>query len=191
MDNHNPPQQQAGDNPPQQQAEDDSPSTALQREAEECLSQMRRTVRCLDNFCNDMLAAVNELSQFDVRRWLYVTHTCDSIKDLMVTVKQQSEVFIDREQDRPGRTRQRIQSMMEQLQVFRNHRNRIADLWLRQMMLNSLGPRELERELVRHMSLLRNDVQRLLDMANGGLQVGDDQAAGDDSVPSQSESHQG
>lgn len=180
------------ESPVRRQAEGSSPSTALQREAEKYLSQIRQTIRYLDNFDNDMLAAVNELSQFDVRRWLHVTHTCDHIRDLMTTAKQQSEVFIEHKQDQPCRTRERVQKMMEQLQVFRSHRNRIADLWLRQTMLNNPGPRELGQELVRHMSLLRNDAQRLLDVANGVVQVGDDQAqaAGHDQGQSQPESHQ-
>jgi hypothetical protein len=172
---HSAQQQPQEDLPEQHQAEDDIPSTPLQGEAEEYLSQMRRTLRCADAFKTDMMAAINELSQSDVRPWLYLEYTCDHIRDLMTEAKQQSAALIEHEKDQPDRTQGHIQKMMGQLMVFRRHRKRVVDLWLMQMMLSNPISQELNRELVRHLRLLRDDAQGLLDAANRKDQVGGQQ----------------
>lgn len=175
----------------EQQTAELCPRAALEKEVQEYLSQMAQTIRFFDHFCNDLQAAVNELSQFDARRYLDVTLACDHIKDCITRAKQQSEIFINGEQDDIDHTRNRIQKMLAQLCQFRHHRNRIADLYLRGTMAKNPEPRQLEWNLERHMGLLRADVHRLLYLAHGKSQDGDDQAAEDTTGPSQAESHQG
>lgn len=179
------------DHESQQQTQDLSPRAVLKKEAQEYLSQMAQTIRFFDHFCNDLQAAVNELSQYDVERYLYVTLTCDHIKDCIRTAKQQSENFINGEQDDIDRTRNRIEKMFAQLRRFRDHRNKITDLYLRGTMAKNPEPRELECHLEKHMGLLRADAHRLLYLAHGKSQDGDGQAAEDVAGPSQAESHQG
>lgn len=179
------------DHESQQETAELSPRATLEKEAQEYLSQMAQTIRYFDHFCNDLQAAVNELSQYDVRRYLYVTLTCDHIKDCITTAKQQSEVFINGGQDNIDRTRDRIQKMLAQLRRFRDHRNRITELYLRGTMAENPDPQQLESNLETHMGLLRADVHRLLHMAHGKCQDGDDQAAEDIAGPSQAESDQG
>lgn len=138
---------------------------------------MAQTTRLFDRFCNDMQVAVNELSQHDVTRYLYVTLKCDYLKDYMTVATNQSAMFLHREQGRADRSRNHIRRVMEQVLELRCHRNRISQIYLKWMVCDSPRPWELEASLVMHMSLLQEDVQRILSITADQLQAGDDRAA--------------
>ncbi|POS76110.1 hypothetical protein DHEL01_v205489 [Diaporthe helianthi] len=159
------------------EVEDDSLHTVLREEAEEYLSQLARTIGNSEIFCDELQAAVNELSSHDVRRYLYVTQACDHIKDYLSAARDQTEIYIYGGQDSPSHTRGHIQKMREQLWVFRSHRNRVLQMYLMQMPLpQNPHLEELDRILFGHMSLLRGNVKRLLQMAKGELPVDEIQA---------------
>lgn len=157
--------------------EDDNPATVPRKEAEQYLSQITQEMRHSEFFCKDMQAAVNELSRHDVNQYLYVTQTWDHIKDYLKAARDQSEIYIYSKQDSRHRTRDRIQRMTEQLDIFRTHRNRITGLYLMQTPVpRNPDPQQLGHQLSWHMSMLREDVDRLLQMAKGKPLVDRDQA---------------
>lgn len=180
--------------PPAQQ-QNEAERAALREEAQAHLFQMAQTTRLFNRFCNDMQVAVNELSQHDVTRYLYVTVKCDCLKDWMTAATNQSGMFlhreVHREQVRPHRTRDHMRRVMEQVLELRCHRNRISQIYLKWMICDIPRPRELEASLVVHMSLLQADVQRILNITTDELQAGDDQAAEHVSDASQPGAQQG
>lgn len=147
----------------------DADKAALKAEAEACLFQMAQTTRCFNRLCNDMQAAVNELSQHDVARYLQVTTKCDYLKDRMMTATNQSAMFLRRWLAHPNVTRYHIAQITLQLSELRGHRDRIADLYLERMACENPEPRELQRNLDIHMALLQTDVHRIFIFA--GQQV--------------------
>lgn len=187
-----PGQQRCDDSPTQQQAEgqpqllqqevevvevdDNNPGKVLRKEAAEHLSRITRQMRHCDISCNDMQAAVNELSRHDVNRYLCVTQTWDHIKDYLKAARDQSEIYMYSQQDSCHHTRDHIQKMTEQLGVFSTHCNRITDVYLMQMLLPNPDAQRLACVLSRHMSLLREDVTRLLQIAKGEPPVNGDEA---------------
>lgn len=175
--------------PAQQQIEADQ--AILLEEARQYLFQMSQTVKCFDGFCDDLQTAINELSQYDVTRYLDVTLKCDYLKDCMMVATNQSAMFLDREQGRAGPTRSHIRMMMRQLYELRYHRNRIAGIYLRWMVCGDVKPWELEASLHLHLSILHGDVQRILITTTRELQAGEDQAAGHSSDASQPAAQQG
>ncbi|KAG6359522.1 hypothetical protein INS49_013043 [Diaporthe citri] len=153
----------------QQQA--DADRAALRAEAQACYLQMLQTTRCFDTFCNDMQAAVNELSQYDVTRYLDVTLKCDYLKDLMRTATNQTAMFFNRWQDHPSPviTRYHINQITLLLLQLRGHRNRIAELYLTRMDYDNPEPWDLEDNLNKHLTVLQDDVHRIFIFT--GLQV--------------------
>ncbi|KAG8168555.1 hypothetical protein KVR01_001304 [Diaporthe batatas] len=196
-----PAQRQAGDLPrPSQQevevveVEDDNPGTMLTKEAKAYLSKANQEIRNSELFCEDMQAAVNELSQYDGKLYLDVTQAWDLIKEYQKAARNQSWIYIYSQRHSCHRTRYHIQKMTEQLCIFRAHRNRITDLYLAQLPLpQNPDAQRLRDHLGRHMSLLREDVKRLLQMAKGEPPVDGNQAgaAGQAVGPSQPAARQG
>lgn len=142
-------------------ADADADKAAVKAEAEACLFQMVQTTRCFNKFCNDMQAAVNELSQHDVTRYLEVTLKCDYLKDRMMTATNQSAMFLRSWLAHPDVIRHHIAQITLQLSELRGHRNRIAELYMIRMVCDTPHPRELERNLDIHMNLLQTDVHRI------------------------------
>lgn len=156
--------------PPTQQPAD-ADRAALRAEAEACYFKLVKTTRCFDIFCHDMQAAVNELSQFDVTRYLDVTLKCDYLKDRMRTATNQTAMFFNRWQDHPNPNiiRYHINQIMLLLQQLRDHRDKIADTYLTMMEYDNPKPWDLEKNLDRHLAVLQGDVHRLFIFA--GLQA--------------------
>lgn len=155
--------------PPAEQQNTDADKAALRAESEACLFQMVQTTKCFNRFCNDMQAAVNELSQHDVTRYLQVTLKCDYLKDRMMTATNQSAMFLRRWQAHPDVARYHITQITLQLSELRGHRNRIAELYMGRMVCENPDSQELQRNLDIHLDLLQTDVHRIFIFA--GQQV--------------------
>lgn len=176
---------------PQAQQQMEAARAILREEARQYLFQMAQTVKCFDGFRNDLQTAINELSQYDVIRYLDVTLKCDYLKDCMMVATNQSAMFLGREQGRAGPTRSHIRTMMRQLFELRYHRNRIAGIYMRWMICGDPKPWELEASLHLHLSILHGDVHRILSTTTRELQAGDDQSVEHTSDEAQPAAQQG
>lgn len=91
------------DPPPQPQP--DADREALRDEARKFICDMMQTTKCFDTLRNDMQAAVNELSQYDMRLYLDVTMKCDDLQNDMKDATIQSAKVLERDQNDPERMR--------------------------------------------------------------------------------------
>lgn len=169
----------------QHSAEDMADIAKFKGEARAHLLQMVQTTECFNKFCNDMQVAVNELSQYDVRPYLDVTHTCAHLQDCMSLATRQSAVFIEREQGRAGSVRNHIRRVTEPLDDLRRHRNRIAEIYLTGMVCERPKIWQVKAMLDMHLSLLQYDVLRIVNATKGEPHLIDNEAAGPASEASQ------
>lgn len=141
----------------------DADRAALRAEAQECYFKLVRTTRCFDMFCNDMQVAINELSQYNVARYLDVTLKSDYLKDRMRQTTNLTTSFFSRWLDHPSPsiTRCHINQITLLLLEVRDQRNRIAELYLERMVWDIPDAYQLAKNLDRHLTLLQEDVHRI------------------------------
>ncbi|KAJ0107152.1 hypothetical protein J7T55_014682 [Diaporthe amygdali] len=159
--------------PPQQSA---ARTDFLKDDITKHLLTLKWTARCFETLRDDLHAAINELSQYDMRLYLKVAQECDQLKCDMETVRQNSEEFTRREATRPDLIRKHISESMKHVRELRQLRQEITTYYMAQMIGEEKKWSSLELSLDIHMSQLGGIMRRIVHATETKFQTEQDLA---------------